>query len=347
MPRIAVVSSHPPFSQGGHLTIARSLVGALRKAGHDAELVLTPQNRFGRQGAAYLANWLTDVGEADGRGIDQVISLRFPAYAVRHRRHVCWLSHTMREYYDLWPAFSQGLSWKNRVKEGTRRRIIRLADRHLLSPRRLARLFVLSRTVQERLQASIGIASEPLYPPPPERPYRCDEYGDFVFTASRVTPHKRMDLLVRALAEPAGRGLRAVIAGEGAALESLQALARQLGVEGRVRFAGRVDESALLDGYARCRAVCFTPLGEDYGFVAAEAFASRKPVVTCTDSGGPGELVEPDRSGFVCEPTPRALASALARLHDEAGLAERMGAAGASRIATLTWPAAVARLVVV
>ena len=65
--------------------------------------MLTPQNRFGRQGSAYLANWLTDVGRtSDDRPIDQVISLRFPSYAVRHPRHVCWLNHTMREYYDLW-----------------------------------------------------------------------------------------------------------------------------------------------------------------------------------------------------------------------------------------------------
>ena len=52
------------FVEGGHLVMARALVQALREEGHDAELVLTPQNRFGRQGAAYLAAWLTDVGLA-------------------------------------------------------------------------------------------------------------------------------------------------------------------------------------------------------------------------------------------------------------------------------------------
>ena len=54
------------------------------------DLVLTPQNRFGRQLRAYLATRWTDV-EEDGWGhkIDQVISLRFPSYAVRHPSHVC------------------------------------------------------------------------------------------------------------------------------------------------------------------------------------------------------------------------------------------------------------------
>ena len=108
MSRIAVITSGQPFGGGGHLVIADGLVQALRDAGHQAELVLTPQNRFGRQGAAYLATWLTDVGMAqDGGRIDQVITLRYPAYAVRHDAHVCWLTHRMREYYDLWDRFSR------------------------------------------------------------------------------------------------------------------------------------------------------------------------------------------------------------------------------------------------
>ena len=79
----------------------------------------------------YLANRLTDVGRtADGRHVDQVISLRWPSYAVRHPAHVSWLNHTAREYYDLWDRFSAGLSSANRVKEQVRRSIIQ-RDRQL------------------------------------------------------------------------------------------------------------------------------------------------------------------------------------------------------------------------
>ena len=57
---------------------------------------------------------------ADGQPIDQVISLRYPSYAVRHPRHVCWLNHTMREYYDLWDRFSAGAR-PRRAAQGARR----------------------------------------------------------------------------------------------------------------------------------------------------------------------------------------------------------------------------------
>src|SRR4051812_40966415 len=145
MSRIAVVTSSPPMIEGGHMVIARSLVQALRDAGHAADIIVTPQNRFGRQASAYLATWLTDVGSTDGRPIDQVISLRYPSYAVRHPKHVCWLNHTMREYYDLWDRFSGGLSARGRVKERVRRSAIHAADRYLLT-RNVTRLFVQSET---------------------------------------------------------------------------------------------------------------------------------------------------------------------------------------------------------
>ena len=347
MARIAVVSSHPPFTEGGHLVIGRSLVAALRDAGHEAELVLTPQNRFGRQAAAYAATWLTDLEESDGRRVDQVVSLRFPAYAVRHPRQVCWLNHTMREYYDQWPAFAAALSGPGRLKERVRRAIVHAADRRLLGPSRLARLFAQSRTIAARLQGHLGLAAEVLYPPPPPRQYRTEGFGDYVFAVSRLTPLKRIDLLVRALAEPAGHGLRAVVAGDGERAQDLRQLARGLGVEGRVSFLGHVESDVLAAHYAACGAVCFAPRGEDYGFVTVEAFASGKPVVTCTDSGGPVELVEPGVTGLVADPTPASLASALARLLEDRDLAARMGAEAARRATQLTWPGTVGRLVVV
>ncbi len=169
------------FVEGGHLVMARALVQALREEGHAAELVVTPQNRFGRQGAAYLAAWLTDVGLGhNNRPIDQVISLRYPSYAVRHPNHVVWLNHTMREYYDQWDAFSAPLRWKGRLKELTRRQLIRWTDRRLLT-RHVRKVFTISQTVSGRLTRFGGIRSEPLYPPPPQRAYRCEGYERLCF----------------------------------------------------------------------------------------------------------------------------------------------------------------------
>jgi glycosyltransferase involved in cell wall biosynthesis len=343
--RIAVVTSSPPLVEGGHMVIARALAQALRDEGHHADIVVTPQNRFGRQASAYLATWLTDVGSSDGKPIDQVISLRYPSYAVRHPRHVCWLNHTMREYYDLWERFSAGLGAAGRLKESVRRRMMHATDRYLLT-RNVGRVFVQSRTIQDRLRIWPELKTTVLHPPAPQRPYRCDGYGDYFFLVSRLTPLKRVHLLIDALAAPEGRGIRAVVGGDGEELGALRERATRAGVADRVFFAGRLTEEQLLEHFARCRAVCFPPLDEDYGFVTAEAFASAKAVVTCHDSGGPAELVEHERLGLVCDPTPPSLAAALRRLADDPGLAERMGQSAVGVARGMTWAGAVRQLLI-
>ncbi len=347
MARIVVVTSHPPFAAGGHLVIAEALVDALNARNHRATLLLTPQNRFGRQGSAYLSNWLTDVGEAGGgEPVDQVISFRYPSYAVRHARHVCWLNHRMREYYDEWPRFSASLSGRNRVKEGMRRRLIHAADRYLLT-RNVTRLVAQSRTIQERLSRWGGIPSEVVHPPPPPRPYRCDGYGDELLVASRLTPLKRIHLVLDALREPAAASVRCVIVGDGEEREALAARIDAEGLTSRVRLLGHVSDAELVGLLATCRAVCFPAAREDYGLVTVEAFASGKPVVTCSDSGGPTELVEDGVNGFVVDPAAPALAGAIARLMNDARLAERLGGAARGRVASISWDRALERLLLV
>jgi len=324
--------------------MARELVRALEEAGHSAALLVTPQNRFGRQGAAYLAAWCTDVGVAhEERKVDQVISLRFPAYAVRHDRHVVWLNHRMREYYDLWDQFAPHLSYRASIKERARRAMIHRVDRYLLT-RRVQRLFVISATVQARLARWGNLSSEVLHVPAPKREYRCDEYGDYLFGVSRLTPLKRFDLVIRALAEPSAAGIRCVLAGDGREMNELARLCRHYDLESRVTLLGRIDDQTLLHHLARCRAVVFPPLNEDYGFVTVEAFSCGKPVLTCRDSGGPAELVHDGVSGFVTDSKPEALAQAMRAVMSDCTLAIRLGEAGARQAASMTWPDAVQKL---
>jgi len=338
---VLIVTSAPPLVEGGHLVIARALERALVSRGHHAAIVTTPSNRFGRQAAAYVANWLTDVSQTgEGERVDRVISLRFPSYAVRHPAHVSWLNHTMREYYDLWDSFAARLSPQGRVKERIRRALIHAADNYLLR-HNVMRLFAQSATIQDRLWRYNHLRADVLHPPPPQRPYRTDGYGDYLFFASRLSPLKRADLVVRALARPAAARVRCVIGGDGDERPRVEALARELGVADRVTFTGRLDEDSLVRHLAACRAVVFVPQDEDYGFVTVEAFASGKAVITAQDSGGPLEFVRDGDTGCVVAPDPDALAVALANMMDSPSDAERMGANARQRVATLTWDRAV------
>jgi glycosyltransferase involved in cell wall biosynthesis len=248
----------------------------------------------------------------------------------------------MREYYDLWPEFSSRLSWNQRIKEGARRAVIHRADKLLLD--RVQRRFVISATIQARLQRWGGIPSEVLYPPPPARDYRSDAYDDYVFAVSRLTPHKRFDLLLRALAEPRAAGIRCVIAGEGGQLKDLLRLRSHLDLVDRVDFVGRLDDEQLIEHLSRCRAVIFPPWNEDYGIVTVESFMCAKPVITCHDSGGVAELVRDGENGYVTEPTPEALAGAIRAVMDDRNRAITLGERGRADALRMTWPDAVQTL---
>lgn len=344
---ITIVTSAPPLTEGGHLVLARSLERALTEAGHRAGIVTTPSNRFGMQGAAYLANWLTDVGvTGSGERVDQVVSMRFPSYAVRHPRHVCWLVHTMREYYDLWDRFALRLSPQGHLKERMRRTLVRSADTYCFT-HHVTKMFTISGAVRDRLARWNHVAGEVLHPPPPTRDYRCDGYGDYLFVFSRLTPLKRVDLILQALARPETSRVRCVIGGDGEEAGRLAALCRSLDLQDRVTFTGRLSEPALLDHLARCRAVVFVPHDEDYGFVTVEAFAAAKAVITCHDSGGPTELVRDGENGWVAAPTPDGLARVMAEAMDGPSVAERRGRQGRQDVNALTWAGVVKKLVIV
>ena len=226
-----------------------------------------------------------DLEEADGRPIDRVIATKFPSYCVRHPNKVAWVVHQFRQAYD-YDRTELGQFSESPEDRATRRAVERL-DRVALGEAR--KLFAISRQ-RRRPAASATPASTPsVLPPPPQKlAYRTAEPERFVLSVNRLDRAKRIDLLIEAAKlDPS---LRIVITGDGPDRERLER-ARVRGSNGQVEFTGRVDDERLADLYARCLAVFYAPVDEDYGMVPYEAFLSEKPVVTTTDAGGPLEIV--------------------------------------------------------
>jgi glycosyltransferase involved in cell wall biosynthesis len=281
---------------------------------------------------------LLDLGESDGRSIDLVIATKFPSYAVRHPRKVVWLLHQFRQAYEL-DRTELGQFGESAEDRATRRAVQRL-DKVALGEAR--KLFATSRNVAERIKRSTGLDAEVMPHPPQELPYRTDSYDDFVLSVGRLDRAKRHDLLLDALAADAS--LHCVIVGDGPDRERLESVADRHGLDGRARFAGRVDEDELAGLYASCLAVYYAPVDEDFGMVPYEAFLSEKPVVTMTDSGGPLEVVADRRTGLVCEPRAAALAEACSWLRAHVDDAKAWGRAGKEIARRVSWDETIARL---
>jgi glycosyltransferase involved in cell wall biosynthesis len=338
--RVAVCRPQVPIAYGGAEIFTDRLVEELRARGHEAELVSVPFKWYpGTRVLTQAFLWrMLDLDEADGQRIDLVVATKFPSYLVRHSDKRVWLVHQFRQAYELdGTALGQ---FDDSPEQRALRRKVQSLDRVALGE--ASRLFAISGNVAGRVESSTGLKAEVLPHPPQALEYRCDDYGDFVLSVNRLDRAKRIDLLLEAAARDGS--LEVVIAGDGADRERLERLAQDRGLDGRARFTGRITEVELADLYARCLAVYYAPVDEDYGMVPLEAFLSEKPVLTTTDAGGPLEVVSDGSTGLVVAPDAGEIARALGWLRDHRDEAASYGRAGKAIASEVTWDRAIGRL---
>ena len=205
-PRVLVAAVQSPFSGGGaerHVRrLTEELADARRRGGprHDSvdrARALRPRPLRARAGAPSTCR-------SSGTGPWTPSSRRaFRATPCGIPNKIVWVIHQYRQAYDQF-----GTPWSDFTASAEDRRTretIAAIDRVGLSEAR--QVFANSKTVAARLARFNGIASEPLYHPPPlVGRYRTGPFGDYALTVGRLDGWKRPDLPLRALAHaPAAR----------------------------------------------------------------------------------------------------------------------------------------------
>jgi len=127
-----------------------------------------------------------------------------------------------------------------------------------------------------------------------------------------------------------GHRFRLLIAGEGRLLPVLQKKARKLGVYDRVEFLGFVEE---MPSFFRSLDIfLLSSHYEGFGYVIAEAMASRKPVVAF-DIKSSVEIVDHGKTGYITERNnAREMADRVLELAESRSLREQMGQNGRKRV---------------
>ena len=115
--------------------------------------------------------------------------------------------------------------------------------------------------------------------------------------------------------------------------ERWQALARELGVASRVRWAGPVTDIAR--AYAAADALIHPTIYDSFGLAVAEAMAAGLPVVV-SPQAGIAELVRDGENGLVARNAAETH-GALARLAADRALGTRLGAAARRTAEQYTW----------
>jgi glycosyltransferase involved in cell wall biosynthesis len=325
--RVIITTTQVPFVYGGAEIHAQELCKALELAGHEAEIVAIPFQTYPLERIldTMLVCRLLDLTSANGRNIDRLIGLKFPAYLIPHPSKVLWILHQHRQAYELWGNPYGGLDLSANGLQ-IRENIIR-ADNNVFAETH--NIFSNSKNVARRLKTYNNVDSIALYHPPQDADsfYFQEEEGYFFFP-SRINQIKRQELVVEALAKTT-HAVPVIFAGkaEGNFDIYLQEKIAKLGLTERAMFIGKITNEQKIAHYAKSLGVVYPPFDEDYGYVTLEGMLASKPVITCQDSGGPLEFIRHRETGLIVEPTANALAAAMDEIWQNRSWAKQLGKA--------------------
>jgi glycosyltransferase involved in cell wall biosynthesis len=200
--------------------------------------------------------------------------------------HICYCHSPMRYIWDMYHQSRKNMNPVTRAIFSASAHYMRLWD--LSTAARVDYFIANSRFIAARIRKCYRRESTVIYPPANvSAGYIASNIEDYYLVVSRFVPYKRVDLAVRAC-NRLRRRLR--IVGDGPEYKLLRKMAGPT-----VEFLGRLDETALHDIYARCRALLF-PGEEDFGLVPVEAQSHGRPVIAY-GRGGALETVTADLAG--------------------------------------------------
>ena len=162
-----------------------------------------------------------------------------------------------------------------------------------------------------------------------------------VLAVSRLVPHKRLDVAIRAVAalRPALPDIRLVVAGAGYAEPALRTLVADLQLEGHVDLLGWVDEATKHRLMAQAWVMAMPSLKEGWGLSVIEAAAHGTPSVAFHGAGGLSDSIVDGETGFLVAGGEDAFTRTLGTLLVDEPLRRRMRAAARAHATGFTWEA--------
>jgi len=165
-------------------------------------------------------------------------------------------------------------------------------------------------------------------------------------SVGRLAKEKNQETLLKAVAQvmQAHANVRLVLIGDGDERKSLQKLAEQLGIVGRIDFTGNLSHEEVIAHLKGADIFCFASVTETQGLVTMEALAAGLPVVA-VDATGTRDVMDHDQEGLLTDNDSDALAQAIKEVVTNTDLRERFKIAARKRAESLSIDAQAKKLV--
>ncbi|WP_185156038.1 glycosyltransferase family 4 protein [Fulvivirga kasyanovii] len=142
---------------------------------------------------------------------------------------------------------------------------------------------------------------------------------------SRIVPIKDHETLIRALGQLDCKNLVLKIAGEGESMVKLQALAKELGVENKVMFLGRLSEDRIPAFLNELDLYVHATLGETMSTAIMQAQACGLPIIA-SDVMGVNNLITSGKNGILVEcRNVEQMAQSIILLREDSKLRKSLG----------------------
>ena len=359
--RIGIDVSWAQMGPSGTATYVAGLVEALTRVGaeHDYVLFTRRPERYGpalpdldRPNIARVAvdapltNLRQQVALPPALRRGRLDLYHSPAFFLPLALPLLWRGPTVVSMFDL-----NFLRLRENWRAGRRATYLSLAVQAPIAARQATRIITLSETSARDIARLLRAPPHKIavVPAAPRDTFRDlpgaravararESYGRFFLSVGVLAPQKNLARVLAAFARLDDGATRLVLAGRpaGAYAEAvLRPLARELGVEGRVVFAGATSDDELRALYHAAEALVFPSLGEGFGLPIVEAMACGCPVVTSNLSSMPE--VAGDAALLVDPHDVASIAQALRSLLRDPALRAALVARGSARAARYTW----------
>ncbi|MEW6748392.1 MAG: glycosyltransferase family 4 protein [Candidatus Micrarchaeota archaeon] len=280
---------------------------------------------------------------------DVINAHQTPSEWIRNRNSpVIWYSHTPnREAFDLYEWRMKRRSLPSKAVFWSSIQAFKFFEYRTVP--KLEHIFTNSLNSQARIKKYLHRESEVLHPGVDSDRFSCKAYEDFFFYPSRIAPEKEIEYAIEAFKIFRNRvdnvkhgtgNWKLVIAGalskrpeHIAYFDRLKSMC-----DDSIAIETNVGDWQLRDLYARCHAVLYTPVNEDYGLVPLEAMASSKPCIA-RNEGGPKETIIDGSDGFLINSI-WEMAGRMEKLAKDQELCASMGKIGRRKVKRdFTWEA--------
>ena len=313
--------------EGGNNEIINHLINAL-----DGHKVLIKYINSEKYLPSYLPRkwkdlfrilYLAKLSDADFSEFDIIITLQPDSHCIRHRNHIIYFQHHIKQYYDLfWQSFKQRKGIRKKMVYLLLMVICRVADSIYLTPNlKRSSIIVNSQTVGKRLKKYNRISNFSIIHP------GCD-IVEAVSQARSATMYDlrkkngRFFILAFSRLNVIQKGINViiktayimpnydfVIAGPyDTTIESIDSQTLPSNVQLIIKEFSNKEKAEL---FSNCDVFLAPYIDEDFGITPLEANAYGKPVVYCDDSGEIVVVQKHKDTGFMCRRIPQEIAKGI------------------------------------